>query len=680
MKNEKKDSLHFQQYSAEPTLYTKDGFIIPAYIVRDGLTTDREIYTETGLKVPVLFDTPPLVNPISFDPKWKGVLENVTEENQLLLIEEPAPPKLPSMELIRETSVKGSDVLTMDERHGQLVIIDNISGEYHWVTNFIVRPTRKIVRHFRNRNNEVVIELFVSVENGLITQTILVLAKELDGVVSLIKKSIPDAIVNPDASKPNARIANRIRKDMKSVSVVHCFKSVGWISWNEHHIYVHDGRNGDFDGAIFETGQTISYNSSYSAKEAAKHAMQILTISNSLEKILPMFLFAHMSLLFSLFRDAGYEPHCLLFVNGTTGSLKTALCSMLFRFFDSGDISAIPATFKDTSTALEIKMGDAVDSVLLVDDFHPALTAKEKAEMNNILERLIRFYGDGVGKSRSTSTLEKQVEFRPQGLCAITGEDINGTQSSLLRCLLVEIDGQSYDGKKLEIFQQNPLLWTTHLHFFIGVVETYYAEIVTQIKKEFPAIRKEVSSVIRSKRMVDNGVFLIMTSKILLDYFEVVDFVSKIQKHSLQNQWKTAILAILRNSETQASAIDPVKMYIYAFTKLLQSGKFALADSQEMYQSKTTSFVGFTKDGLYFLEPDAVYREVLRYWSSLGKVFSLSEEKTHVALFKSGVSRGQTEQRNGEKKQNYLFRTTLPGRPRFLALDIYNTEKMIEQL
>lgn len=52
---------------------------------------------------------------------------------------------------------------------------------------------------------------------------------------------------------------------------------------------------------------------------------------------------------------------------------------------------------------------------------------------------IIRYFGDGKGRSRSNISVDKAVSTVPRGLCCITGEDTGGSQSSLLRCIVIDV-------------------------------------------------------------------------------------------------------------------------------------------------------------------------------------------------------------------------------------------------
>lgn len=118
-------------------------------------------------------------------------------------------------------------------------------------------------------------------------------------------------------------------------------------------------------------------------------------------------------------------------------------------------------------TALEIKMGMARDEVFLVDDFRPSSLNSELMKMRGNLEKLIRFYGDGIGKGRGSIELKLREEFKPHSMCAVTGEYIHGTESSLQRLLIVSVDKNTYERELLKFYQDNPWIFRTHINLFI---------------------------------------------------------------------------------------------------------------------------------------------------------------------------------------------------------------------
>jgi len=431
-------------------------------------------------------------------------------------------------------------------------------------------------------------------------------------------------------------------------------------------VYVHDGGLPPAAEIHFQTGKTISVDAGMSPQKAFQSLLEFLKISDNMLKILPIVLCAYLGTLWSIFNEANCPPHFLLFVNGITGSLKTALCALVFNIFNQPQ--AIEATFRDTVTGLELKMGQAKDRVLLVDDYCPAVTGTQLSEMTKALEMIIRFYGDGILKARSTATLERMKENRPEGLCCITGEDLGGTHSSLLRCVIVTISKNTINGERLHPFQEHPVLWTTNFYYFLQWVGTNAATIIASIQVEFLELRRIFSQGLREKRLADSGAFLYLTGKLLINYGTAIGVFPADDTPRLLAELESMHRIILEESEDVSREENPIRMYLFALYEQIRVGKLIVANSREQFSRSVANYDGFQEKDILWLNPDRVYNAVCRYYSSLNKRFSASKKRVHAMLYEAKVIRVQHEKRSDGDKVNYLWKTSFPGRPRMLLI------------
>jgi len=376
--------------------------------------------------------------------------------------------------------------------------------------------------------------------------------------------------------------------------------------------------------------------------------------------------------MYTLFQAAGLAPEFVIFLNGQTGSLKTAVVQVLFRLFK--ELPETPeATFRDTKAALEVKIGAACNRVLVVDDFQPAVTAAAGRDNLDKLEHIIRLFGDGIAKSRSNAELGRAKEFKPAGCCVITGEDTGGSQSSLLRCLVLSIKKGDIDGAKLKFYQDNPQILQTHFFHFLQWCGANGDAIVEFLKQNFQSEREFFARVVREPRQADIGATLMLTARILLHYAEHTLALSTV---SVQTEWRDAIVELLRYSEEQSRELDPALMYAKALLDLQAAGKIHIAPSQSDYTPG--HHIGFAKEGCWWLFPKEAYTNVVRYWREEGTLFPLKAEKVHALLCKEHLIESSKENRKGREKILYTKKSTLEGRPRMLVLRVEQAREYVE--
>lgn len=300
--------------------------------------------------------------------------------------------------------------------------------------------------------------------------------------------------------------------------------------------------------------------------------------------------------------------------------------------------------------------------------------------MNKLLEDVIRYYGDGKGRARSNVTVTKSMSTVPRGLCCITGEDTGGSQSSLLRCLLIDVANGTFNGEVLAPYQSDPRLWTTHFNYFTQYVAQKFDVLSNEIHSSFPSMRRELQKVLSAGRSIDNAVFLCLTAKILLQYGVDIGWITRdIAEQQLVN-WENAVVEAVKCSEEYSSEFDPVRFYIQTLFEAVDSGAAIIAPSKEDFL-KDTSVLGYEHNGTWHIWPERAYNLASKRCQLQHKSFPLSERKIHAALADANVINVTTEKRNdGTEQVNYLYREGFGNRPRMLVMNKEVCCKILEEV
>lgn len=311
----------------------------------------REIWinTLTGGYWKVVYDDPILNLP----PKEQQLL------TQALALPQPPAPTPAGFELSDPSAISP---LRRVFAVPQGMAVQPPDGVAELLSNFQVKALQRRIIKVRGEPDAEEFELEVSLMGTLIGQ-ITVSAANLDNLVSIIVKRYPACHTNEDATKANLRIANSIRDQIPALPTITIIKTPGFIRLGGTWVYAHDGAV--FNGPVeFRTGCTIPCDPQISREQALRAALGVLELMEDSAKGLPLLLEAHLGLLYNLFEVAGFAPKFVMFVYGQTGSLKTAVTLALFRLFK--ELPATPeATFRDTKTALEVKIGAACSASLL---------------------------------------------------------------------------------------------------------------------------------------------------------------------------------------------------------------------------------------------------------------------------------------------------------------------------
>ena len=563
--------------------------------------------------------------------------------------------------------------LTLQERSGMVSTLVELTEGYYSVdvqkliSNFIIEPLRLIKVIGVNGPITELLEYNIYAKRKCLGGFEQYPIEELDKFTDFLRSKFNGCDLNYHASKASSSIVFHLRSMFLDLPKAEKYCNSGWYKINGSWHYVQDSAKVTNPNIIFDTGYKIAVNKALPPREAMQSAMGVLNLCSDSTVIVPMVLFAHLGTMFTLFEDAGFPPRMLMFINGKTGSLKTAVSSVLFNL--TGDIKRnIPATFRDTVASVEAKFPDYADKVLLLDDYAPAMTAKNKADMNKLLEDVIRYFGDGRGRGRSNVSVSKAVTTVPRGLCCITGEDSGGSQSSLLRCILIDVANGTFDGERLAPYQSEPTLWTTHFDHFTRYVAERFELLQAEIRKQFPLLRSKMRSTLTAGRVIDSAIYLHLTAQIVLEYGIDIGWISTAEAGTLLEAWTVAIINALKRSEDASKELDPVPFYITTLFEAVDSGTEIIAPDKETFLADP-SVLGYDSNGDWHVWPDRLYALAVKRCQLHKKNFPLSQKKTHTALADAHVIRVSTDKRGDTTQINYLYRENFGERPRMLVIN-----------
>lgn len=456
------------------------------------------------------------------------------------------------------------------------------------------------------------------------------------------------------------------------------YTHVGWRFINNKWCYLNSaGAIGLTDSDIRGDKNKILEIDYYLTKvEALKRALNMLEIADN-DKTLPLFLYAHLGVMNEVFNRGNVKIQFTLWMVGVTGSRKTTLAKLFFNLFNRSK-DYITATFKDSVAAIEMKSFEFKDSVLVLDDFHPASSSEEKKQMNQIASEIIRRYGDGICRARMTKNMTKQKEFPPRGLAVITGEDTYGVLSTALRYIKIEINHNDIDLEKLSYHQKNPLGLSTHLYYFIEWVSNNFNDIVAYISENFTIRRMQNIKLFKHGRLADALAIYQIQIEIFLEYCNEMGVFDNAQE--VENCWNDVIFNIIKEYDMANINKVPSTMYIVAIQNLVESNKIKLIKKGEDLEEGS---IGYRDDKKLYLNPKLAYSEVRSFWKLQGLEFSISDEQVHKELDALGLIEVQLENRQVGTKIKTIRRRTVKisgYSKRLLVIDIEEINKVLNSL
>lgn len=504
---------------------------------------------------------------------------------------------------------------------------------------------------------EPMFEYVIRIICGGISREITLAPNELDTALRKIQNTVPSCMIIPAGIKANLHLSNFIRQQLSDLPQKTYVKRTGFIQLVGKWIFVHDGAQPP-PNTVFDTGKYIPDDPRVSDAQAFANAMSFLDICGKDELIIPLWLLAHLGPMFKLFQAAGRVPRFAMVLAGRSGSLKTSLSLVLFRIFQNQGL--VPdASFRDTATAMEIKLSELHGRVGIFDDFRPPVSDLSSKANREKLESIVRATGDHVAKSRSNVKLGRSREFIPTGCPLVTAEDISGSQSSLLRCLVLSIGKGDVDGAKLRHFQVNPDLIPTHMSRFVAWAGKRGDEIVDAIRFAYPNHLYE--DAFSELRLVDTATTLAVCAIIISEYAKSIGAMTEAQASEFTDRCVKAVGNAVLASEAMTKEANPVVMYLNALLSLVDRNEVRLADCNKNYNAEIHD--GYLAGNCAWLDADIIFAKVTKYYSRLNVVFPLSERQLATHLADSGIIDATVVSReNGGTKRMFRHKSSTPSR------------------
>lgn len=555
------------------------------------------------------------------------------------------------------------------------LMIRTAKGDYP-LCNFDIKALEHRIVHGKHESEPPRDEFEILVSCKGKERVLRIPASDMDNVVKRIQAAMPMCAVAPTISKAVPSIVNYVRQQLSALDDHHYIQRTGFMEFGNEWVYVEDCATPPNKNVIFDTGRSICVDPALSAADAWRIALDFLNVSTKACLMIPLFLMAHLGPLFNLFEAAGCVPRFVIFLNGRSGSLKTSTVIALFRLFWE-QLDAPEANFKDTETALEIKLGEANSHVLVIDDFRPPLTAVAGKQNLEKLESAIRFVGDRISKARSNAELGRAREFRPTGCCVVTGEDTGGSHSSLLRCLVLSISKGDIDGSKLRRYQDNPLLMMTHMRHFLTWCGEKGHYLVKYIRERFEAERQFFQSMFKELRLVDTAATLMVIARILGLYGEACGALQDGTMNVMVRTCCDAVMQAISYSENFSKELNPTCMYLRAFFDLWDNGSILIAPDLNSYVAG--KMIGYGNGDTVWLHHRELHAKVKKYWQRFDVLFPLSPEKTAEHLADAGLIEVSYETRDGGTKRLFSKKSSLPSRPRLMVLNAVLARQYLER-
>ncbi|MGH4138276.1 DUF927 domain-containing protein [Clostridium sp.] len=341
-------------------------------------------------------------------------------------------------------------------------------------------------------------------------------------------------------------------------------------------------------------------------------------------------------------RQAEYEPGFSVWVEGRSGSQKTTFASLFLNHFGKGfSVTNLPASFKDTSNAMERKSAICKDSLLIIDDFKPATSKREKDEMIKKARDILWSYSNRSGRQRMKADTSLRQAYTAKGMAIFTGEDNPsiGGESTVVRYLSMELKRGEIDLTKLTDCQKHALFLNKSMSGYIKWLLEKMDSLPNELKQLFEKFRDESINIMEGHNRF-HGIMAWMQLGLTygLQFAVEIDSITEDKKTEIIENSMKRLLEIIKKQSQQAEEEKISEKFLSTMSELINSGKVkikSLLDDEFEEEEKgiyTGQSIGWCDDEFYYLLPQVTYSSLTQFFSKQGLDFGIMQNTLYKEL------------------------------------------------
>lgn len=424
-----------------------------------------------------------------------------------------------------------------------------------------------------------------------------------------------------------------VQQISKDIDINTIYSHTGWTVQDNKHIYLHSKGGIGLDNVKTDILAELS---SYSfpkeisdKKDAINLSLETLNLAKH-DITIPLLSMTYLAPLVGLIAEGNRTPNFVLWVYGLTGSRKTSVSLAFLNHYGNFSSNIPPASFKDTANAIELKAHTLKDSLLLIDDYHPNIDGSDARKLSSTAERILRMYGDRVGRSRMRADTTLNKTYKPRGMAIVTGEDLPKGASSTARYIGVEIKREDIDLEILSKLQKEHKKLAEAMAIYIDWISKNVELVQSFIDEKFDELKIKYKEETTHGRINDAVIWLSISFELLLTFLYEYMFIcnKKIEELRLSNE--QVIKNILKNQEALYRNQEVELMFIDALEEMINLGKLCLLpvkkqkDDNQIISNYSGKFIGYYDKEFLYLYDSTMYAEVETFLKGKGQSISVS--------------------------------------------------------
>jgi hypothetical protein len=342
-----------------------------------------------------------------------------------------------------------------------------------------------------------------------------------------------------------------------------------------------------------------------------------------------------------------------LWLYGPTGSMKSTLAGLALCHFGTFDRLTLPGSWFSTVNSLERLCHALKDSLIVIDDFAPASSAKDGHYMAEKAGRLMYQVGNRSSRGRLAPDLSARPNYYPRGLIVSTGEVLlpGQRQSAMARCLGVEVDPKKTPVDKVRLTAAQG-----EAHLYAGAMAAYLVDLaprLDEVREEIGGLWRDYRAAFQNKqngghaRMPEIQSWLAVGFELFSRFQVRMGAISGDQAYELD---KTAWAVFKGLGEKHSRIIEgerPTLKFLAILNELFLTSRI-FAESKDFQSAKpprdhllgwtggdpakNAYLVGYSDDTIIYLLPEKAYEAVNSVIRAQGQFLALGPREMLTAL------------------------------------------------
>ena len=406
-----------------------------------------------------------------------------------------------------------------------------------------------------------------------------------------------------------------------------------------------------------------------------RDGFSFLEVGND-EVIKILWLVAHLPYTLFWLRKVNVDFRSVIFLQGATGLLKTAVANVISNVFNKDRHNAI---MRMTSTKASIQKNIVMlkDQLVCLDDFSNTEVSSGKRALENA-EDVIRAVGDGVFPLKmKVSNFSKLQQENVRSVIMLTGEEAFSLgRSSYLRTLILPITRETFNGDKLTKFQENSEILRRYFALYISFLEQYGTILANEASLIFKEARKYYANITELARFIDMASAL----KVQLDIVtKFAGYCGISDLNGVVESILKAIEFIIAKNSQSSDMRKPELLFVYALMQTLDTTAYnQIANNELLYVDNNTKYIGFKENDHLWLRFEEAMNIVRNYYAKQGQQWLIQPMSIKKMLLEKGLSEGKLAE-NG-KPAEYLVKAKKGSRKRMLVLKMSAIEALLNDL